>query len=44
MAVVGQAEDGQGVVQLAAELKPDVVLMDIAIPLLNGLEAAPDQA
>ena len=39
MVVIGEAEDGRGVVQLTADLKPDVVLMDIAMPLLNGLEA-----
>ncbi len=39
MQVVGEAEDGRAVVQLAAELQPDVVLMDIAMPRLNGLEA-----
>lgn len=39
MAVVGEAEDGREVVHLAGELKPDIVLMDIAMPLLNGLEA-----
>ncbi|MGQ9599637.1 MAG: response regulator [Anaerolineae bacterium] len=37
--VVGQATDGLEVVQLARELKPDVVVMDIAMPRLNGLEA-----
>jgi DNA-binding NarL/FixJ family response regulator len=39
MAVAGEAEDGRTAVRLACQLKPDVVLMDIAMPLLNGLEA-----
>jgi two-component system response regulator NreC len=39
MLVVGEAEDGRTAVKLACQLKPDVVLMDIAMPLLNGLEA-----
>ena len=37
--VVGEAQDGRQAVALAIKLKPDVVLMDIAMPLLNGLEA-----
>jgi DNA-binding NarL/FixJ family response regulator len=37
--VVGEAETGRQAVQLARTLKPDVVLMDIAMPLLSGLEA-----
>ncbi|PYT73374.1 MAG: DNA-binding response regulator [Acidobacteria bacterium] len=37
--VVGEAETGRQAVQLAIALKPDVVLMDIAMPMLSGLEA-----
>jgi DNA-binding NarL/FixJ family response regulator len=37
--VVGEAEDGAKAVVCAHKLKPDVVLMDIQMPLLNGLEA-----
>lgn len=39
MEVVGDVEDGRSAVSLARELKPDVIVMDIAMPLLNGLEA-----
>jgi DNA-binding NarL/FixJ family response regulator len=37
--IVGEAENGRQAVQLTAKLLPDVVVMDIAMPLLNGLEA-----
>jgi DNA-binding NarL/FixJ family response regulator len=37
--VVGEAETGRQALQLARKLKPDVIVMDIAMPLLNGLEA-----
>jgi DNA-binding NarL/FixJ family response regulator len=37
--VVGQAQDGHAAVQLAERLRPDVVVMDISMPNLNGLEA-----
>lgn len=38
--VVGEAEDGEQAVKLATELKPDVVIMDIVMPKLSGIEAA----
>jgi DNA-binding NarL/FixJ family response regulator len=39
LAVVGEAADGLEAVELAAELRPDVVLMDIRMPRLDGIEA-----
>jgi DNA-binding NarL/FixJ family response regulator len=39
MQVIGEASDGQEIVQLAGQLSPDVILMDIAMPNLNGVEA-----
>jgi DNA-binding NarL/FixJ family response regulator len=38
--VVGEAKNGREAVQLTASLHPEVIVMDIAMPLLNGLEAA----
>ena len=37
--VVGQASDGQEAVELAGKLLPDVILMDISMPRMNGLDA-----
>ena len=37
--IVGEAEDGRGAEQLAQELVPDVIIMDVAMPDLNGIEA-----
>jgi len=39
MTVVGEAGDGAEAVAMAAELHPDVVLMDVRMPLMDGLEA-----
>ena len=39
MEVVGEAENGEEAVQLARTVKPDVVVLDIAMPKLNGIEA-----
>jgi len=38
--VVGEATDGQKTVEQALDLKPDVLIMDIAMPRMNGIEAA----
>jgi two-component system response regulator NreC len=38
--VVGEAGDGQDLIRLAKELQPDVVVLDIGMPLMNGLIAA----
>ncbi len=38
--IVGQATNGRKAVDLAKELKPDIVIMDIAMPRMNGIEAA----
>ena len=37
--VVGESENGRETVALAASLKPDVVVMDVGMPVLNGIEA-----
>src|SRR4051794_7204221 len=37
--VVGIVSDGRALLQAAAELRPDVAILDIAMPLLNGLDA-----
>ena len=38
--VVGSAGDGRTMIEMALELNPDVVLLDLTLPVLNGLEAA----
>jgi len=38
--VIGEASDGFEAVQKAQELQPDLILLDIGLPTLNGIEAA----
>jgi two-component system NarL family response regulator len=38
--IVGEAKDGQEAVQKARELKPDLVVLDIGLPKLHGIEVA----
>ena len=38
--VIGEAKDGETAVELARKLSPDIILMDINMPKLNGIEAA----
>jgi len=39
LTVIGQAGDGEEAVQMVTDLEPDVVIMDVAMPKLNGIEA-----
>lgn len=39
MEIVGEASDGQEAIDMAVQFKPDVIIMDIAMPKLNGIEA-----
>lgn len=41
LTVVGEAADGQAAVELATELRPDLVMLDLAMPRMDGLEALP---
>lgn len=40
ISVIGEAADGATAIALAAELEPDVVLLDLGLPILNGIQAA----
>ena len=37
--VVGQARDGQEALRLCQELRPELVLMDLSMPIMDGIEA-----
>jgi len=37
--IVGQAEDGQEAIEKARKLKPDIVMMDLSLPVINGVDA-----
>ena len=39
MEVVGEADNGKAAIELARELKPDVIIMDVAMPGMSGIEA-----
>ena len=39
MTVIAEAENGRATVQLAAKLRPDIIVMDISMPGMNGMEA-----
>jgi DNA-binding NarL/FixJ family response regulator len=41
LTVVGEAADGLAAVELASELQPDLVMLDLAMPRMDGLEALP---
>ena len=39
--LVGEAENGQVAIEKAAQLEPDLILLDVAMPVMDGLEALP---
>ena len=39
LAVVGEARNGEEALRLARELSPDIVLMDLLMPVMNGVDA-----
>ena len=41
LGVVGEAADGKHAIELASELQPDVVVLDLQLPILDGLDALP---
>jgi len=39
--IVGEAEHGREAVEIAPKLRPDLIVLDMSMPVMNGLEAAP---
>jgi two-component system nitrate/nitrite response regulator NarL len=39
--VVGEAEHGREAIEIAPKLQPDLIILDLSMPVMNGLEAAP---
>ena len=37
--IVGQAENGQEAIEKAKNLKPDIIIMDLSMPVINGVDA-----
>lgn len=40
--LVGEAEDGAQAIELALELQPDIILLDLTMPVMDGFEAIPE--
>ena len=38
--IIGEAPDGQEAIEKAMQMQPDIILLDIGMPVLNGIEAA----
>jgi CheY-like chemotaxis protein len=41
-AICGEADNGRDAIELAKKLKPDLILLDLSMPKMNGLQAAPE--
>ena len=41
-AICGEADDGQQAIELAKQAVPDLIVLDLSMPVMNGLQAAPE--